>query len=170
MQLKKQRGKPTTSAGQDANRDRRRKSGETFLDMIRRYGSAEVGNAIDALVLPGEDKGCDPGDLGEWVFDLVYGTAGKAEKEVDLVKTFQKTGLSEAEAKIAAEDRPIPQSVTTANELRKCARSFHSFADKIERFNQQLDPLERAWMIERLPDHPVAPLAVSSRMRHSQPA
>ena len=156
MQLKKQRGKPTTSAGQDANRDRRRKSGETFLDMIRRYGSAEVGNAIDALVLPGEDKGCDPGDLGEWVFDLVYGTAGKAEKEVDLVKTFQKTGLSEAEAKIAAEDRPIPQSVTTANELRKCARSFHSFADKIERFNQQLDPLERAWMIERLPDHPVA--------------
>ncbi len=76
----------------------------------------------------------------------------------DRKKAFIKMGLSEAEAAIAAEIKikPASQSVTTANELRKCARRFHRFADKIERFNQQLDPLERAWMIERLPDHPVA--------------
>ncbi len=164
MQQDKQRREAATSAGQDASEDRRRKYGETFLNLVRRHSSARVGDAIDALVLPGEDKGCDPGELGARVFELVDHAARDCKilppriTKFDRKKVFMKMGLSEAEAAIAAEIKikPASQSVTTANELRKCARRFHRFADKIERFNQQLDPLERAWMIERLPDHPVA--------------
>lgn len=160
MQQNKQHREAATSAGQYANQDRRRKYGETFLNLVRRHSSARVGDAIDALVLPGEDKGCDPGELGAWVFELVDRAARDCKIlppriiKFDRKKAFMKMGLSEAEAAIAAEIKIKPASPSvTANELRKCAQRFHKFADKIGQFNEKLDPLEREWMNERLPDH-----------------
>ena len=158
MQVKKQRGKVTTSAGQDANQDRRRKYGETFLNLVRHHSSARVGDAIDALVLPAEDKGCDPGELGEWIFELVHGAARGCKifpprtTKFDRKKAWMKMGLSEAEAAIAAEIKIKPASQpVTANELRECAQRFHKFADKIGQVNEKLGPFKREWMNERLP-------------------